>query len=110
MKPNKKSICLSIIFILISIFILFNDVFAYIADRPLRMKEFNESNKIEYGWITQYPIGKFEIIINETGLNFISKDEIRKYVKLKLRGFIKDYKIIKPKSDDNNYNWMNIAL
>ena len=69
----------------------------------------SESN---YGWLVQYKKTTLSVTVNNKAEKFISKDAAARYLKLKLRSFIGDYKIIDVKESkiDNNYISLEISL
>jgi hypothetical protein len=110
MNLNHRKSFLIIIFIFISIFIFQNNVYA-IAARP--SKKYPDQAKAFYGWMIKSNISYLSSIdINKITSKFITEDEIRRYCKLKMRNFIKDYKFVdtKPKHHNYNFSGFNISL
>lgn len=55
-----------------------------------------------YGWVNYYPEYSLDTSVNKEGLRFIGEYELERYVKLKIRSFLKDIKFVD--SEDNNYS------
>lgn len=106
---NHKKSFLIIIFIFISIFILQNNVYGLILG-PYKNENYIDVNKKDYGWMKETNKSKLSIDISETTSKFITEDEIRRYIKLKIRNFIKDYRFIDNKPKDNNFTFSECSI
>jgi len=86
-------------------------LFSAIENRPT---QYNKRDvKLHYGWLSKYTNSTLGIYTNSVTKQFISKDEIIRYFKLKLRNFVSDVKIVKDpksKSSSHNYIWITIQL
>ena len=79
-------------------------------ERPSKNQDYSSITAIKYSWINDYKETTFDIYLNSTASNFITKDEVERYFKLKLRNFIKDYEIIENRSTDFDFNYFNIEI
>jgi len=108
---DYKKLFLITTFIFISIFIFQNNVYALMF-RPIYQSSDSIQVKKEYGWMIKTNKSYLTIYIGKPTSNFITEDEIRRYIKLKMRNFIKDYKFIdvEPKDRDHNYTHCSTIL
>jgi len=88
MNVNHKKLFIALIFILISIFIFRNNVYA-IIEKP--SQRFPNQAKKNYGWMIESNKSNLSIAALPIMSKFITKNEMRRYIKLKMRNFIKDY-------------------
>jgi hypothetical protein len=100
-QSNNKKLFLIIIFIFISIFIFQSNVYGLMF-RPIYNSSDSIEVKKEYGWMIKTNKSYLSIYVCGTTSKFITENEVRRYIKLKMRSFIKDYKFIDiiPKGSD----------
>jgi len=96
--------------ILVAFFILYaTNINAAVMERP--SKKYPDQAYKSYAWMAAYKKAELTISINDDAKNFINEDSLRRYLKLKMRNFLKEIELVEnPKGLDYNYLYIQLEL
>lgn len=89
-RSNPIKFSMLFLFTFVFIIMSYNHIYAT-GTSQLPHKKYPAVDKKDYGWMKIFKNYKLYVKTNDAAKEFISDDEIRRYLKLKLRGFIKDF-------------------
>lgn len=113
---TKKLLILPFLILSTVTFILlfgsFGNANAYTNSRPNKDKTFPQLDMDDYGWMINTNLNYHFLIdvSTDVDLMFMTIEELDRYFKLKLRGFIKDFKFIEKEAPNGKTNFVELIL
>ena len=97
-------------FLIVILFVFFCfDANAVVWNKPYRRADADRMNIAGYSWLTKQKNMLFSVYFNGKAKQFMSEDELFRYVKLKMRNFVKEITVV---GEDGKIfdSWANLNL